>query len=199
VIWNATLTKRSGAVVAAILAGGVFAGAVVAGQLRGNETQERLRTAIDHGALVEVATIPAAAGRAERGVFAQMTSAGFLCLWDAPSAVSKARMGGCNPVDDPLGGHALSASLSFDGGPGAPRVTDARFIGLVAANVAAVRVLLKDGSLRTVTLHQIPRAIGDFRAFGYRLKTSDIRLGGPTALVAYDSNGNEIDRQATGF
>jgi hypothetical protein len=186
-------------VVAAILAGGVFAGAVVAGHLRGENTQERLRAAIQHDALIEVATIPADSGRAGRGVFAQATSAGFLCLWDAPSATSPQRMGGCNPLDDPLGGHALSASFAYEGGPGADSVTDARLMGLVAGDIATVRVLLTDGNQRTMTLHRVPRSIGDFRAFGYRFKPGDIRLGGPTAVVGYDSNGIEVDRQATGF
>lgn len=198
-ILKAKLGKRMAAVVTTILVGGVSAGVVVAGQVRGQETQERLRAAIEHDPLVEVANIPASAGQAAHGVFAQATSAGFLCLWDAPSATSRQRMGGCNPADDPLGGRSLSASLAYDGGPGAARVTDARLIGIVAANVASVQVLLKDGNERAITLHRIPRSIGDFRAFGYRFKPSDIRNGGPTAVVALDADGKELDRQATGF
>jgi len=63
----------------------------------------------------KVAEVSAAPGLAARGVFLQPTSAGFLCLWDAPSAVSLARQGGCNPADDPLAGKRMMISFAYAG------------------------------------------------------------------------------------
>jgi hypothetical protein len=192
--------KRWIAFAGAALLACTFAGAVVASQLGDPPpSPQQLGEAIKNAPMVSVAEIPSANGEAARGAFAQFTSTGQFCLWDAPSATSQQRLGGCNPADDPLGGHPLSASLAYEGGPGAGRVVDARLIGLVSAEVASVQVLMKDGSRRAVKLRPVPQSIGDFRAFGYRFKPKDVRSGGPTAVLALDAQGSEIDRQTTGF
>ena len=74
--------------------------------------------------LVRVAEIPSGDGSPGRGVFVQETRTGHLCVWEAPSATSRERGGGCNPVDDPLGGRALSITFSYDGGPAVADVTE---------------------------------------------------------------------------
>ncbi len=182
-----------------VLAAAVFAGGVVASQFRGSDPQA-LHEALTRGEAVQVADIPAARGLAGRGVFVQETDAGQLCLWDAPSAASLQRGGGCNAIDDPLGGSALSASLAYEGGPGIENVRDARLIGLVAEDVATVAVLMSDGSERSVRLKEARLARGEFQAFGYRLERADLRDGiGPVAVIARDADGIEVSRQPTGI
>lgn len=194
--WRHWIALAGGVVVVV----GVFAGAVIASQLQGSGVSPGLETAIRTEPLLKVLDIPAAGGLAKRGVFVQPTTAGFLCLWDAPSATSLARQGGCNQADDPFGGRQLFLSLAYDGGPEARDVKDARLIGLVAPMVADAQVLMSDGSRRTVPL-QTESVGGDtYRAFGYRFKSADLRNGvTPSAVIALNSNGAEIDRQATGF
>ena len=148
-------------------------------------------------------TWTASSGLPARGVFVQFTSSGQFCLFEAPSATSPDRRGGCNSVDDPLGGSKLSASLSYEGGPQTSRVSDARLIGLVATEVAAVQIAMSDGSRRPVQLRR-PTAVAlsgqSYRAFGYRFDPADMRAGKePVAVIAVDSAGKEIDRQTTGF
>lgn len=178
-----------------------FAGAVVASRL-GDPPRDvaALEASIRKAPMVPLTAIPAGNGNSTRAVFAQITSTGDFCLWDAPSATSEQKQGGCNPADDPLGGHPLSASLAYDGGPAASDVTDARLIGLVTADVASVQVLMSDGSRRVLKLRQVPAAIGDFHVFAHRFNRGELKHGAtPVAVVALDAKGLEIDRQATGF
>jgi hypothetical protein len=181
--------------VAAVLASGV-----IAAQLESPPDLESLNAATRDAPMTRLADIAAADGKPVRGVFAQITSTGQFCLWDAPSAQSLERQGGCNPVDDPLGGHALSASLAYDGGPKAVDVTDARLIGVASHEVAAIQVLMSDGTRRTMQLRAGTVGSEDYRAFGYRFRRADLKGSiGPAAVLAFDEVGREIDRQPTGF
>lgn len=181
------------------LAVAAVASAVVAGPFRGADPAA-VHGDLATGEVVRVADIPASDGRAARGVFVQTTDSGQLCVWDAPSATSLQRQGGCNPVDDPLGGSALSASLAYDGGPAVQDVSDARLIGLASGAVARVDVLMSDGTLRTLRLKKASIGSKGFAAFGYRLRDSDLRRGiGPTAVIARDASGAELARQPTGI
>lgn len=197
------VTKRWAVLALAFALSGVVAGGVIAAQLRGPEDPEAFIAAVRDAPVVRVADIPATASAPTRGVFVQATSSGQLCLWDAPAAGSQQRQGGCDSLDDPLAGGKLSASLSYEGGPGAERVTDARLIGLIALDVVSVQVLMSDGTRRTVPVPRqiaVATAAGRYRAFGYRLVPSDFKRGvGPIAVLALDARGEEIDRQATGF
>jgi hypothetical protein len=153
--------------------------------------------------VVRVADVEASSGHPPRGVYVQFTKNGQFCLFEAPSATSPDRRGGCNSVDDPLGGSKLSASLSYEGGPQTSRVSDARLIGLVANDVGAVQIAMSDGSRRLVPLRR-PTAVAlsgeGYRAFGYRFDPADIRAEKePVAVIALDLGGKEIDRQTTGF
>jgi hypothetical protein len=159
-----------------------------------------LDSALREAPMVRLADMPAADGLAARGVFVQRTSGGQFCLWDAPSPSPGAKQGGCNPADDPLGGHPLSASLAYDGGPAPTDVTDARLIGLVTSDVARVVIVMSDGSGRELTLRRVPASIGDFLVFAHRFGRGQLARGvTPVAVVALDVDGNELDRQATGF
>lgn len=187
------------AVVTFALAAAVLTGAVIAGQFRQTDP-ETFRADLATGEITRVADVPAADGLPARGVFVQATEMGQVCLWDAPSATSLQRGGGCNSEDDPLGGSKISASLAYEGGPATESVRDARLIGLTASDVAAVEILMTDGTRRGVRLNAATVGRSDLEAFGYRFKKSDLRNGvGPIAVVALDSKGAEIARQVTGF
>ena len=184
-----------GALLAAVLAGGV-----VAAQFRGFDDPEKLFAAIREDPLVRVADIAAAGDAPSRGVFVQVTSTGHFCLWDAPSADSRRRQGGCNSADDPLGGRPLSISFAYEGGPAVADVRDARLVGLAAADVAAVSVVMSDGTRRGITLRKASVGADQYLAFGYRVSQGDLRRGvTPMAVLAFSGNGAEIDRQATGL
>lgn len=188
------------AAVLALVLFGVAAGVVIASQVRDAGVPVGLEEAIRTEPLVRVAEIPAAGGLPGRGVFAQRTSAGFICLWDVVSASSPGRQGGCNRVQDPFGGKAVFASLAYDGGPAIGDVKDARLIGLVSAQAARVQVLMSNGTRREVGLAKTTIGGETFRAFGYRFSQADLRKGvGPIAVVALDSDGAEIGRQPTGI
>jgi hypothetical protein len=182
-----------------LLGGAVLAGGVVAAQFRELASPEELDAAFRDAPMVKVADIPAGHGLSGRGVFLQSTSTGLLCLWDASSAAAVARQGGCNPQDDPLGGRKLFISFAYDGGPASTSVTDARLIGLVSADVSAVEVAMSDGTRRKIALRKSSVATHDYGAFGHRISSSDLKRGvTPTAVVAFNEAGQEIDRQATG-
>jgi hypothetical protein len=182
---------------------GIAAGGVVAAQLGPSPDVAELQAAIEKDALVRVVDIPASSTAPARGVFVQFTSTGHLCLWEAPSATSRERGGGCNSADDPLAGRELTVSLGYDGGPSINAVSDARLMGLVSARVAAVQVLMSDGTRRNVPLRRVPVVSlqgSGYSVFGYRFPRMDFeRRIGPTAVVALDASGKEIDRQTTGF
>jgi hypothetical protein len=193
-----SISRRWIAIACGAVAAGVFAGGVVGAQ----SVPVDVASSLGDEPLAKVADIPTEEGRGGRGVFVQPTD-GFLCLWDAPSASSLTRQGGCNRSDDPLAGKKMMISFAYDGGPAVRDVRDARLIGLVSLDVAAIQVAMSDGSLRAVKLKHagaISGAKGAFRAFGYRLKPSDYKRGvGPVAVVAFDAAGREIERQPTGF
>lgn len=198
-----TIAKRWLVLAVGVVVGGILAGGVVAGQFAGVDEQESLMAASAEEPAIRVADIEPVPGLPARGVFVQPTSTGHLCLWDAVSATTRARQGGCNPADDPLGGDKMFISLSYEGGPATEQVTDARLIGLVAQEVVSVRVLMTNGAVRNIPMKRavaVSSAAGSFRAFGYRFTTSDLRRGlGPTAVLAFDTSGREVDRQTTGF
>ena len=189
--------RLAGAIV--VLATAVFASSVVAGQFRSQDPSS-FRADLATGAVTRVADIPAADGLPGRGVFAQVTAGGQFCLWDAVSAGSSLKQGGCNPVSDPLGGSALSASLAYEGGPDVERVRDARLVGLASPEVARVEVLMSDGTHRAVRSETASVGSRTFLTFGYRIRASDLRSGiGPTAVIAWDTRGVEVARQPTGI
>jgi hypothetical protein len=195
------MNSRRRAIVVSIsaVATAILASSVIAGQFRGSDP-EAFHAGLATGEIARVADIAAGDGLSSRGVFVQATDTGQLCLWDARSASSLERQGGCNSVDDPLGGSALSASLAFEGGPAVGNVQDARLIGLASREVAAVQVLMSDGTQREVRLRKAMLGSDEYRAFGYRFKKLDLRGGiGPTAVIARSATGDEIARQPTGI
>jgi hypothetical protein len=195
-----TRSRRWIAFLGVLAVGGILAGGVIAAQLGPPPEIANLQAAIEEDPLVRVGDIPPGGNARARGVFVQLTSTGHLCLWDAPSATSRERGGGCNAADDPLGGSELSASLGYDGGPAVSDVRDARLIGLASEKVFEVQVLMSDGTRRPVPLRKATIGGVSYRVFGYRITPSDLRRGlGPTAVVAIDGAGAEIARQATGF
>ena len=193
--------KRGGrrwlAVGVGVVLAGALASAVVASR---NDDGSALSAAIGQTSLTQVAEVPAADGVSGRGVFVQLTKTGHLCVWEALSATSRERGGGCNTADDPLNGNAVSATLSYDGGPAMADVQSASIFGLASADVASASVSMSDGSSRAIKLKKAKVGSDDFQAFGYRFKKSDLKKGiGPTAIVAYDASGVELGRQPTGI
>jgi hypothetical protein len=179
-----------------VIAGSV-AGAVVAGQF---DDGSQLSAAIEESELVKVADIPSSDGAPAKGVYVQLTRTGHLCVWESVSARSRERGGGCNTVDDPLNGQALSFTLSYDGGPAVADVRTATLFGLATPQVARAAVLMSDQSRRDVRLRDVRIGETDYRAFGYRLKRTDLKKGiGPIAVIALDASGAEIGRQTTGI
>lgn len=189
--------RRWLALLAVVVLGGALASAVVAAQF---DDGSDLAAAIGTAPLVRVADVPAGEGASAKGVFVQRTATGHLCVWEASSSTSRDRGGGCNPIEDPLGGRAMSFTLSYDGGPATVDVRSATAFGLALGDVASIRVLMSDGSSRTVRLERAQVESGEFQAFGYRFRRSDLRKGiAPIAVVALDASGAEIDRQTTGI
>ena len=185
------------AVALGVVVAGALAGAVVA--YRADDGAE-LSAAIDEAQLVRVADIASAEGSPGKGVYVQLTRTGHLCVWEAPSATSRERGGGCNTADDPLNGRSLSFTLSYDGGPAVVDVKGATLFGLTSVEVARASVLMSDGSAQEIRLRDVDVAGEDYRAFGFRVKKADLRKGiGPTAVIAVDETGTEIDRQQTGI
>jgi len=180
-----------------VVLAGVLASAVVAAR---SDDGSALSAAIGETSLTQVAEVPAADGASGRGVFVQLTNTGHLCVWEALSATSRERGGGCNTADDPLNGNAISATLSYDGGPATADVQSASIFGLASADVASASVSMSDGSSRAIKVKKAKVGSDDFQAFGYRFKKSDLKKGiGPTAIVAYDASGVELGRQPTGI
>ena len=194
-------TRRRWVIVVLLLvvAAALLASSVIAGQFRSPDPAS-FDDAMATGEVTRVADIAGVDGLPARGAFAHVTENGQFCLFDAPSATSSQRGGGCNPADDPLGGSAISASLAYEGGPAIEGVRDARLIGLAAGDVASVSVLMSDGSSRVMKLKTAKVGADEFVAFGYRFKKADLRKGiGPTAIVAFDAGGVELGRQPTGI
>jgi hypothetical protein len=195
------MSGRKAVVLAVVaVAAAVLVGSVVAGGFDWSRSSDELQAALAETRPTRVADIPAADGLPARGVFAQITSTGHFCLSDAPLDAPLAGGGGCNAADDPLGGSVISASLAYDGGPTIEAVRDARLIGLAAANVASVRILMTDGSSRAAKLRT--STVGDrgLQVFGFRVRKSDLKKGiGPVAVVAYNEDDAEIGRQTAGI
>ena len=176
---------------------GALASAVVASR---NDDGSALTAAIAETSLTQVAEVPAGDGVSGRGVFVPLTETGHVCVWEAPSATSRERGGGCNTADDPLNGNAVSTTLSYEGGPEIADVRSASIFGLVGPNAVSASVAMSDGSSRSIKLKKAKIGFDEFQAFGYRFKKSDLKKGiGPTAIVAYDAGGNELGRQPTGI
>jgi hypothetical protein len=195
-----TWSRRWIAFLGALALGGVLAGGLIAAQLGPSSDIAELQAAIEKDPLVRVAEIPAGGSAQARGVFLQLTSTGHLCVWDAPSANSRERQGGCNAADEALGQAPLSASLAYDGGPAVEDVRDARIVGLASTEAAEIRVVMSDGTARRIALRNASIGGAKYRVFAYRIRPSDLRKGlGPTAVVAVNDAGEEIGRQATGF
>lgn len=173
---------------------------VVAGGFDWSRSSDELDAALANTRPTQVADIPAADGLPARGVFAQITSTGHFCLSDAPLDAPLTGGGGCNAADDPLGGSVISASLAYDGGPAIQAVRDARLIGLAAASVVSVRIVMTDGSSRAVKLRTSTVGEQGLQVFGFRMRKSDLKKGvGPIAVVALDESGAEVGRQTTGI
>jgi hypothetical protein len=175
--------------------------AILASRLAGSPPDPAaLDKAVRDAPMTRVADIAAAGALPKRGAFVQVTSTGQVCLWDAASADSNGKQGGCNDAGDPLAGAKVFASLSYDGGPAAAAVKDARLIGLADPSVERVSVLMSDGTYREMALEGAKIQGRSYRAFGYRFRPSDLRRGlGPVAVLALDASGAEVDRQSTGF
>ena len=190
-------TKRWAAAGLGLVCAGALASAVVAARV---DDGSDLVAAIEEAPMTHVADIAAGDGAPERGVYVQRTETGHLCVWEAPSATSRQRGGGCNTADDPLNGAPISATLSYDGGPAIAGVSEATLFGLADAGVARVGVLMSDGTSREVKLKKARIGSDEFQAFGYRFKKADLRKGiGPVAVVAVDAAGIELGRQPTGI
>jgi hypothetical protein len=175
----------------------VLAGTIVASPF---DDGSELAAAVDEARLTRVADIAPAEGASLKGVFVQRTDTGHVCVWEASSATSRDRGGGCNSADDPLNGRAVSFTLSYDGGPQIQTVTQASVFGLASADVARAAVVMSDGSVRQIRLRPVRVEETDFQAFGHRFSRRDLgRAIGPVAIVAYDAAGAEIDRQPTGI
>jgi hypothetical protein len=189
--------RRWLALVLGVVIAGLVAGAVVAGQF---DDGSHLSAAIEESELVKVADIPSSDGAPAKGVYVQLTRTGHLCVWESVSATSRERGGGCNTVDDPLNGQALSFTLSYDGGPAVADVRTATLFGLATPQVARAGVLMSDQSRHDLRLRDVRIGDTDYRAFGYRVKRTDLKKGiGPIAVIALDASGAEIGRQTTGI
>jgi hypothetical protein len=194
------ITRRWAVLGAIAILACITTGGVIAAQFRTFDSPDRLAKAIDKEPLVLAADIPAAGGAERHSVFVQKTSTGHVCVWDVPSGQPRHKQGGCNSAEDPLAGRPISVSLAYDGGPSIASVRDARLIGLAAANVGAVEVVMDDGTYRTMRLKSVHVDGDEYFAFGYRFKVDDLRRGiEPIAVVALDESGTEVDRQTTGF
>jgi hypothetical protein len=192
-----TPIRRVAAVGVAVILAGLLAGAVIGSRL---DDGSDLAAAIEEAPLVRVADIAPEDGLPGRGVYAQTTRTGHICVWEAPTATSRQRGGGCNTANDPLNGEPLSFTLSYDGGPAVADVRTATLFGLAAADVARASVLMSDGTERDIRLRRASVSGTAFLAFGYRIRKSDLRKGiGPTAVIARDASGAEVGRQPTGI
>jgi hypothetical protein len=192
-----TPIRRVAAVAVAVILAGLLAGAVIGSRL---DDGSDLAAAIEEAPLVRIADIAAEDGSPARGVYVQTTRTGHVCVWEAPTAMSRQRGGGCNTADDPLNGEPLSFTLSYDGGPAIADVRAATLFGLAAADVARASVLMSDGTEREIRLRRANISGTDYFAFGHRIRRSDLRKGlGPTAVIARDASGAEVARQPTGI
>ena len=161
--------KRMVVVLTLALVGSLLVGSVVAAQRSGNPPDAaKVEAAIAAARMTRVADVKGGEVFARRGVFIQELDTGDLCVWDAASASSPDRQGGCNSIDEPLGGSAVSANLAYEGGPAIESVRDARLSGLASSSAASVVVLMSDGSERTLSLKPVHLDADDFAQLSYR-------------------------------
>jgi hypothetical protein len=191
-------------VVAACVVGGLAAAGVATAVFRAAGTPSAAPDlSSSTGDRMVVARFAHVAGSGDHVVVLQRTRDGYVCVWDAPDDSADKGGGGCNPAADPLGGRKLFVNLTYDGGPDASTVHDARLSGLVSSEVSAVDVVMTDGSTRRVAItHTNTRALAgaDYGAFAYRVRQPEVRAGvTPVAVLARDSSGAVIDRQTTGI
>jgi hypothetical protein len=188
--------------IAAVAAVGVLSGAAVGKSLwfpssqQQNVRVQEMRAAVGH----PVAAFPSQAGRPDMNVLLSRLSDGSYCLDDAAIGEKAGSGGACNPANDPLAGKPFSVVFAYEGGPTASSVKDARLYGLAAAEVGTLEVTMSDGS--TSQLHLSAREVGGtpFRAYAYRVSTSDLRSDiTPVTVIARDGAGAELARQATGL
>lgn len=197
---RARLRRFTAVLAVAAVTAVIAVGALVAARSAWVDEASDLHAALAEAPALKLGEITGSDGLPARGVFAQITSTGYFCLFDAPLAAPTMGRGGCNPADDPLGGRAVSASLSYDGGPSPESVSDARIVGIASTRAASVRVLMSDGSWRAVRVREVRIGSDVFQAFGHRFRKADLKKGiGPVAIVAFDADGMEIDRQTTGI
>jgi hypothetical protein len=192
------VTLAAAAVVALVAAFSVYA--ATAALLDGPDaTVSDLTT----GAVVQIGTFPATGSGEKRVMLLQQTNNGLVCLWDAPSADSPERLGGCNPITDALGNStSLWASTQFDGGPRPEDVTDLRLMGIANADVAAVHLQMSNGASLAIPFagREVIINGGRFKTFSYRLPDKDLATDdAPTAVIATDSSGDAIGTQKTGL
>jgi hypothetical protein len=193
-------TSRLAVAAVVITTSGVLVAGVVGSGFEWSRSSDDLERALTQSSPTRVSDIPAADGLPLRGVFAQVTSTGQFCLFDAPLDAPRTGGGGCNAADDPLGRSVISASLAYDGGPSLEAVRDARLIGLAAANIASVEIHMSDGSFRAVKLRNSTVGDRSLQVFGFRVRKADLKKGiGPVAVVALDASGSELGRQTTGI
>ena len=140
-------------------------------------TDGELRAAIDDAQLVRVADIASAEDSPGKGVYVQLTRTGHLCVWEAPSATSRERGGGCNTADDPLNGRSLSFTSATTAGRPCVDVKGATLFGLTSVEVARASVLMSDGTAQEIRLRDVDVAGEDYRAFGFRVKKADLARG----------------------
>lgn len=178
------------------------AGAGLAGAqslLGSNDPAPRLRELQNQRLGRAVAAFASQPGRPDMSVYVARLADGSLCV-SAATADRKAWGAGCNPATAPLGSKPFTAMFSYDGGPAAEAVREARLFGLARRDVAALRAEMSDGSFRELPLSAQPVATTAFRVYAYRVSTKDLNSGvTPLAVVAYGRSGNEIARQATGL
>jgi hypothetical protein len=128
-----------------------------------------------------------------RGLFVTKTKDGTMtCIWDT-DLFNGRKGGGCNPSGDFFAGSAFAMSLEYGGGPDVSGVTDARIVGVVTDEVGKIEVVNSSGVSRRI-------ALTPDRAFAYIVPPGELKRGvGPEAVVAYNREGDVIDRQITGI
>jgi hypothetical protein len=197
-------TKRHFIVAVVAVGLGLALGGIANGVFRAAGTPSATPDVRSHASdLLPVAQFPSETGRPDRQVVLQRTPDGYLCVWDSPDGTAEHGVGGCNSAADPLGGRKLFVSLAYDGGPAIATVHDARLSGIAAPDVTVAKLVMSDGSTRTIALSRAStRALAgeDYRSFAYRVRQSDILKGiTPVAVLVLDADGSVIDRQVTGI
>jgi hypothetical protein len=123
---------------------------------------------------------------------AKTADGSMTCIWDT-DRLRGFKGGGCNDSRDFFAGRPFVMSLAYDGGPSVEKVSDARIVGVVTDRVARVEVLNSAGEATAVQLTTD-------RAFAHVVPVNELQRGiSPVAVIAYGSDGSELDRQTTGI